>query len=59
MQKFISTRRVAERLGITPRHVRELTVARGLPFVRVGRLIRIGEDDLAAWIAANRHGDES
>jgi excisionase family DNA binding protein len=49
----------AEILGTKPRHVRVLTRERGLPFVRVGRLTRIDPDDLAKWVAANRHGDES
>jgi excisionase family DNA binding protein len=47
----------AEILGVTSRQVGVLTRERGLPFVRVGRLIRIDSDDLAAWIASNRHGD--
>lgn len=49
----------AEILGTRPRHVRALTRERGLPFVKVGKLTRVDSDDLAAWIAANRHGDES
>jgi excisionase family DNA binding protein len=57
MSKFLSYKKTAEVLGTTPRHVRDLTREHGLPFVRVGRLIRIDADDLAAWIAANRHGD--
>jgi excisionase family DNA binding protein len=44
----------AAQLGTTPRHVRALIRDRGLPFVRVGQLIRIDESDLSAWIAEHR-----
>jgi excisionase family DNA binding protein len=45
---------VAAALDTTPRHVRSLIYERGLPFVKVGQLVRIDEDDLAAWIEANK-----
>jgi excisionase family DNA binding protein len=48
---------VAKVLGTTPRHVRRLTRECGLPFVRIGRLVRIDPADLAAWVEANRYGD--
>ena len=41
-------------LGTTPRHVRGLIRERGLPFVKVGQLVRIDEGDLCNWITANR-----
>jgi excisionase family DNA binding protein len=44
----------AAALGTSPRHVRSLIYERGLPFVKVGQLVRIDEDDLAAWIEANK-----
>lgn len=59
MSKYLSVAQVAKDFGTTERHVRDLTRDHGLPFVRLGRLIRIRTDDLAAWVSANRHGDES
>lgn len=56
---LLSLTEVSRVLGTRPEHVRRLTRERGLPFVKVGRLTRIDSDDLAAWISANRHGDES
>ncbi len=44
----------AKVLGTTPRHVRTLIRERGLPFVKVGHLVRVDADDLTAWIAASR-----
>ena len=56
---LIDINAAAEILGTRPRHVRVLIRERGLPTVRVGRLTRIDEDDLAAWITANRHVHEA
>lgn len=51
---LISTLTAAAGMDTTPRHVRALIRERGLPFVKVGKLIRIDEGDLADWIVANR-----
>ena len=56
---LLSLAEAARVLSTRPEHVRRLTRERGLPFVKVGRLTRVDSDDLAAWIAANRHGDKS
>ena len=46
---------VAERLGLSLRSVRRL-IARGeLPVHRLGRAVRISEDDLVRFLAAHRH----
>ncbi len=44
---------VAERLGTTPRWVREARYRGDLPFVRVGKLIRFRPEDIDAFIADN------
>ncbi len=46
---------VAERLGVAVKTVRRAIDRDELPFHRVGRLIRISEDDLASFIASRRH----
>jgi excisionase family DNA binding protein len=40
----------AERLGVTPRMIRRLTTSRRLPFVKVGRLVRFRESDIALYV---------
>lgn len=46
---------VAERLGLSLRSVRRL-IARGeLPVHRLGRAVRVSEDDLVRFLAARRH----
>lgn len=45
---------VAARLGLSPRTVRRLIAARELPVHRIGRSVRVSEDDLTRFLAAQR-----
>jgi len=45
---------VAERLGVTERHVRRLVAERRIPHVKVGRFVRFDPADVADWIRACR-----
>jgi excisionase family DNA binding protein len=45
--RLLTIEEAAERLGVTPRMIRRLTTSRRLPFVKVGRLVRFREADLA------------
>ena len=45
--RLLSIDEAAEALSVTPRMIRRLTSSRRLPFVKVGRLVRIREDDIA------------
>lgn len=59
--RLLSIDEAAEALSVTPRMIRRLTSSRRLPFVKVGRLVRIREDDIARcvgdWtVAAVDHG---
>ena len=45
---------VADHLGASTRHVRRLIDRGELPVHRLGRLVRISEDDVARLIAASR-----
>lgn len=47
-------REVAEELGTTERHVRNLIYLHGLPYVKVGQSVRIDPRDLEAWLASRR-----
>jgi excisionase family DNA binding protein len=57
-QNLLDWDQVAERLGTTPRWVREARYRGDLPFVRVGKLIRFRPSDIDAFIAANLHKPE-
>jgi excisionase family DNA binding protein len=45
---------VAERLGVTERHVRRLVAERRIPFLKVGRFVRFDPADVADWLRAAR-----
>lgn len=48
--QLISTARVAEKLAVSGRKVRDLMKAGELPTVRVGRCLRFREEDVEAFI---------
>ena len=52
--KFFTIEQVAERLDVSPRTVRRWITAGALPVHRFGRLVRVSETDLAAFLALNR-----
>ena len=52
--KLLTTEEAAERLNITPRHVRRLVFERRIAYVKLGRHVRIAVRDLDAFIAAGR-----
>ena len=45
---------IAELLNLSPRTVRRLIEAGALRAHRIGRLVRISDEDIAAFLAANR-----
>jgi excisionase family DNA binding protein len=49
-QLLLTTDQASKALAISPRTLWSLTHRAGLPFVRIGRLIRYEPADLAAWI---------
>jgi excisionase family DNA binding protein len=54
MDQLLSPQEVADRLGTSLRFVRRLVLERRIPFVKVGRHVRIATSDLEAFIAAGR-----
>ena len=54
MDQLLSPQEVADRLGTSLRFVRRLVLERRIPFIKVGRHVRIATSDLDAFIAAGR-----
>jgi excisionase family DNA binding protein len=54
MDQLLSPQEVANRLGTSLRFVRRLVLERRIPFIKVGRHVRIAASDLDAFIAAGR-----
>lgn len=45
---------IAEHLGVTVRHVRQLVAERRIPYLKCGHLLRFDPDEVAAWVAETR-----
>ena len=45
---------LAERLGVSIRHIRRLIAERRVPHLRVGRFVRFDPADVAAWLDDSR-----
>lgn len=54
LPQLLTMDQLAERLGVTRRHVRRLVEERRVPFLRVGRFIRFDPAQIADWLNSNR-----
>ena len=54
MDQLLTPQEAADRLGTSLRFVRRLVLERRIPFIKVGRHVRIATSDLEAFIAAGR-----
>jgi excisionase family DNA binding protein len=54
MDRLLTVEDAADRLGTSARFVRRLVFQRRIPYVKVGRHVRIAASDLDAFIAAGR-----
>ena len=54
MDQLLTPQEAADRLGTSLRFVRRLVLERRIPFIKLGRHVRIAASDLDAFIAAGR-----
>jgi excisionase family DNA binding protein len=54
MTTYLTVEQAADRLNTGTRFVRRLIAERRIPFVKLGRHVRIAEADLQAFVAAGR-----
>jgi excisionase family DNA binding protein len=54
LPELMTMDQLAERLGVTRRHVRRLVDERRVPFLRVGRFIRFDAAEIADWLNRSR-----
>jgi excisionase family DNA binding protein len=52
--RLLNVGELAERLGVTERHVRRLVHERRIPFVKWGHLVRFDPRDVAEWLDSAR-----
>jgi excisionase family DNA binding protein len=53
---LLTVQQAAECLAVSVAHLRRLIRQRKLPIHRIGRLVRVAPDDLAAFLAKTRRG---
>ncbi len=51
---LLTVKDAAACLNTTERHLREMIYQRRVPFIKVGRLVRIDSGDLDKWIDSRR-----
>jgi excisionase family DNA binding protein len=52
--ELMSIEQLAQRLGITVRHVRRLVAEKRVPYLKVGRLVRFDPEAIKAWLDTTR-----
>lgn len=52
MEKLLDIKEVSDRLSIRENTLRAWVFQRRIPCIRLGRLVRFRESDLAAWVKA-------
>jgi excisionase family DNA binding protein len=53
--QLLTIDQLAERLGVSIRHIRRLIAERRVPYLKVGWFIRFDPAEIAAWLDGARH----
>ena len=54
LPQLLTIDQLAERLGVSIRHIRRLIAERRVPYLKVGWLVRFDPAEIAAWLRRNR-----
>jgi excisionase family DNA binding protein len=57
LPQLLTIDQLADRLGISIRHVRRLIAERRVPYLKVGWLVRFDPTEIASWLDNPRHRD--
>lgn len=57
--QLLTIDQLAERLGVSTRHIRRLIAERRIPYVRWRRFIRFDPDEIARWLDDARHPQQT
>jgi excisionase family DNA binding protein len=52
--QLLTIDQLAERLGITVRHVRRLVAEKRVPYLKIGRLVRFDPAEATRWLGTRR-----
>ena len=59
LPQLLTIDQLAERLGVSIRHIRRLVAERRMPYLKVGWLVRFDPAEIAAWLDGARHPERS
>jgi excisionase family DNA binding protein len=59
LPQLLTIEQLAERLGVSIRHIRRLIAERRVPYLKVGWFIRFDPAEIAAWLDGARHPERS
>lgn len=51
LPQLLTIDQLAERLGVSTRHIRRLVAERRVPYLKVGRFVRFDPSAVADWLA--------
>ncbi len=52
--ELLTEQQLADQWHTTPRHIRRLRIESGLPYIKLGRLIRFDQRDVGDWLEAHK-----
>ncbi|MGO8874571.1 MAG: helix-turn-helix domain-containing protein [Acidimicrobiales bacterium] len=55
LPQLLTIDQLAERLGVSTRHIRRLIAERRVPYLKVGWLVRFDPAEIASWLDNARH----
>jgi len=55
LPQLLTIEQLAERLGVSIRHIRRLVAERRVPYLKVGWLVRFDPAEITAWLDDARH----
>jgi excisionase family DNA binding protein len=58
LDRLLTAREVADLIGVSVRHVEDLTRQGAIPFVPIGRFRRYRRDSIEQWIAEQERGGQ-
>jgi excisionase family DNA binding protein len=54
VNELLTEQQLADQWHTTPRHIRRLRIESGLPYIKLGRLIRFEPRDVQHWLEARK-----
>ena len=54
LPQLLSIDQLAERLGVTTRHIRRLIAEKRVPYLKVGKFVRFDPAEIGSWLDRSR-----